>query len=104
MARMPHPPDTARTDGEVVPRPPDWSRAKVGNPAPCISCGRPALLRHPDTGRPHHRNCDEPAASAPAQQQAAAIQPCRFCLNPASLTGPEGKPEHWSCRRKAGVR
>jgi hypothetical protein len=88
----------------TTPLPPDWSRAKVGNPAPCVGCGRPALLRHPDTGQPHHRNCDEPAASAPAQQQANAIQPCRFCLNPASLRGPEGQPEHWTCRRKAGVR
>ncbi|MDQ0831951.1 hypothetical protein QF032_003795 [Streptomyces achromogenes] len=82
----------------------DWSRAKVGDPAPCIACGRPALLRHPETDQPHHRNCDEPAASAPAAQQEAAIRPCRFCGNPASLRGPEGKSEHWSCRRKAAVR
>lgn len=26
------------------------------------------------------------------------IPPCRFCGEPASLLGPEGKPEHWSCR------
>ena len=29
------------------------------------------------------------------------IPPCRFCGKPASLTGPEGKPEHWTCRQNA---
>ena len=28
------------------------------------------------------------------------IPPCRFCGEPASLLGPEGKPEHWSCRKR----
>lgn len=28
------------------------------------------------------------------------IPPCRFCGEPASLAGPEGQPEHWSCRRR----
>jgi hypothetical protein len=28
------------------------------------------------------------------------IPPCRFCGEPASLLGPEGQPEHWSCRRR----
>ena len=30
------------------------------------------------------------------------IPPCRFCGRPASMPGPEGKPEHWSCRRERG--
>lgn len=43
----------------------DWSGrdgaplATVGEPAPCVHCGRPALLRHPDTGRPCHKTCEE---------------------------------------------
>lgn len=28
------------------------------------------------------------------------IPPCRFCGEPASMPGPEGKPEHWSCRKR----
>lgn len=28
------------------------------------------------------------------------IPPCRFCGEPASLLGPEGEPEHWTCRRR----
>lgn len=27
------------------------------------------------------------------------IPPCRFCGEPASMPGPEGTPEHWSCRK-----
>lgn len=97
------PPDQTTPDD---PRPLDWSRAKIGDPAPCIACRRPALLRHPETGQPHHKVCAEPAVSAMADtvQQTAAIQPCRFCGNPASLQGPEDKPEHWSCRRTAAGR
>ncbi len=78
----------------------DWSRAIVGDPARCVTCGRPALLRHPETGRPQHKVCSEPAVTA-AVAQKAVILPCRFCGEPASLGGPEGKPEHWTCRRKA---
>ncbi|MDX3315192.1 hypothetical protein P1S61_40350 [Streptomyces sp. ME08-AFT2] len=90
----------------ATPHPPDWSRAKVGDPAPCIACGRPALLRHPDTGQPHHKVCSEPAVSTTVDtaQQNAGILPCRFCGQPASLQGPEGEPEHWSCLRKAAER
>lgn len=29
------------------------------------------------------------------------IPPCRFCGDPASMPGPEGWPEHWSCRKRA---
>lgn len=89
----------------ITPRLLDWSRAAVGDPAPCIACGRPALLRHPETAQPHHKVCDERVAPVPEPPpQTAAILPCRFCAQPAGLTGPEGKPEHWSCRRKAGGR
>lgn len=102
MARMPHHADTAPADGEAAPRL-DWSRASIGDPRPCVLCGRPALLRHPDTGEPHHKACSEPATPA-AVATKAEILPCRFCKAPASLRGPEGKPEHWTCRRKAVVR
>lgn len=147
-------------------RPLDWSRAKIGDPAPCIACGRPALLRHPETGQPHHKVCSEPEADVrvfhredgwvfsiePGTQpctvnrlpeggqdctatavwkvvksraltltlsvwcdghlsaehrvflSGAPITPCHLCGKPASLQGPEGRPEHWTCRRKAGGR
>ncbi|MGW3144883.1 hypothetical protein ACWDG1_09410 [Streptomyces sp. NPDC001177] len=37
----------------------DWRHAKVGDLAPCVLCGRPALMRDPDTGRPTHKVCAE---------------------------------------------
>jgi hypothetical protein len=41
----------------------DWSSrgipARVGALAPCQHCGRKALLRHPDNGRPCHKVCEE---------------------------------------------
>lgn len=86
--------------GQSTPPQIDWGRATVGDPEPCIACGRPALMRHPETGRPHHKVCAEPAAPAPTTGE-TSIQPCRFCGRPASLTGPEGKPEHWTCRQNA---
>lgn len=83
----------------------DWSRAIVGDPLPCVACRRPAILRHPETGRPHHKVCDEPAAPVPTpQEHTAAILPCHICGQPASLRSPEGKPEHWTCRKTAGDR
>lgn len=94
---------TGRPPDQTTPTRLDWSRAIVGDPAPCVACGRPALLRHPETGRPHHKVCAEPDAPAAAVEK-AEILPCRFCGQPASLRGPEGKPEHWTCRRKAGER
>lgn len=39
----------------------NWRHAKVGDPAPCVLCGRPALLRDPDSGVPKHKVCAEKA-------------------------------------------
>ena len=36
-----------------------WQHAKVADPAPCVLCGQPAILRHPDTGLPCHKVCDD---------------------------------------------
>jgi hypothetical protein len=35
-----------------------WRGAAVRDPAPCVACGLPAILRHPVTGKPHHKVCD----------------------------------------------
>lgn len=46
--------------GRILPPVPPveaWQHTKVGGPAPCIVCGRPAHLRHPDTGQPAHKVC-----------------------------------------------
>ncbi|GKQ37192.1 hypothetical protein [Streptomyces sp. A012304] len=94
---------TGAPPDQTTPARLDWSRAIVGDPAPCVVCGRPALLRHPETGRPHHKVCSEPATPA-ATVEETEILSCRFCGEPASMPGPEGKPEHWSCRRKAADR
>ncbi|HEY9372202.1 hypothetical protein [Streptomyces sp.] len=50
--------------GRVHGRLLDWRHASVGDPAPCVRCRRPALMRNPDTGRPEHKVCAE-AALAP---------------------------------------
>ena len=43
----------------------DWSRAAVGDPQPCVhGCGGNAILRHPVTGRPCHKVCDDARAAA----------------------------------------
>lgn len=45
----------------------DWSgkdggpKAGVGDLRPCATCGNPTMLRHPDTGLPHHKTCAEKA-------------------------------------------
>lgn len=88
---------TGRPPTQTTPTRLDWSRAIVADPAPCTACGQPALLRHPETGQPHHKVCDEPAG-LDTTVEPPAILPCRFCGSPASLRGPEGEPEHWSCR------
>lgn len=43
--------------------PVDWRTARVADLQPCVVCGRPALLRHPVTQRPHHKVCDPDAAT-----------------------------------------
>lgn len=45
--------------GTTVPPLLDWRHAHVGDPLPCVSCRRPALLRDPDTGKPRHKVCAE---------------------------------------------
>lgn len=35
----------------------DWTRAGTADAAPCLLCGRPALLRDPVDGRPCHKVC-----------------------------------------------
>lgn len=37
----------------------DWSNASVGDPQPCVLCGRPALMRSPEKGVPCHKVCAE---------------------------------------------
>lgn len=37
----------------------DWSKANVGDPAPCVICGKPAFMRSPDKGAPCHKTCAE---------------------------------------------
>lgn len=56
-------------DGEVRL---DWSRTAIGDPAPCVlGCAGNAILRHPMTGRPCHKTCDDARAAA---EQAATEQ------------------------------
>lgn len=35
----------------------DWRRAGTGDPAPCLICRRPAILRDPVEHRPAHKTC-----------------------------------------------
>ncbi|WP_034260710.1 hypothetical protein [Actinospica robiniae] len=54
------PPSTDFATGRLLPPVPPveaWQYAEVGDPAPCIVCGRPAHLRHPGTGQPAHKVC-----------------------------------------------
>ena len=37
----------------------DWRTATVEDPAPCVLCGKPALMRSPDRGVPCHKTCAE---------------------------------------------
>lgn len=42
----------------------DWSRATVADSQPCVHCHQGAILRHPITGRPMHKTCDDQRAAA----------------------------------------
>ncbi|GAA3037103.1 hypothetical protein [Streptomyces glomeratus] len=42
----------------------DWRHAQVGDPAPCVLCRSPALMRDPDTNQPKHKVCAEQALAA----------------------------------------
>jgi len=43
----------------------DWSAkgpngaATVGDPKPCVHCRKPAFLRHPVSGEPVHKMCEQ---------------------------------------------
>lgn len=37
----------------------NWRHATIGPLAPCVLCGRPALLRSPDKKVPCHKMCAE---------------------------------------------
>jgi hypothetical protein len=42
----------------------DWRGAGVAEPAPCLLCGRPALLRDPAERAPAHKMCVDALLSA----------------------------------------
>ena len=37
----------------------DWRQGSIGELAPCVLCGQPALNRSPVTGVPCHKGCAE---------------------------------------------
>jgi hypothetical protein len=37
----------------------DWRHADIGDPAPCVLCGTPALCRSPARDVPCHKGCAE---------------------------------------------
>lgn len=42
-----------------------WAHTKINNdPAPCILCDQPAIMRHPETGEPCHLICAQTEADA----------------------------------------
>jgi hypothetical protein len=47
---------TSATPGRVVL---DWRHARIGPPAPCVLCGKPAICRSPARGVPCHKGCAE---------------------------------------------
>lgn len=47
----------------------DWRHAIVGDPAPCVLCRRPALMRDPDTKQPKHKVCAESALAERRQAE-----------------------------------
>lgn len=55
--------------------------------------------RHSAEGHSRPRQQTEVAVDAMGQP----IPPCHICGKPASLRGPGGEPEHWSCRRQREI-
>ena len=52
----------------------DWRHARIGPPAPCVLCGRPALCRSPVKDVPCHKGCAEAWITAtPATQHPARL-------------------------------
>jgi hypothetical protein len=51
----------------------DWRKHHTGEPAPCVLCGQPALMRD-HTGAPCHKVCAEtlPASADPADPDVPA--------------------------------
>lgn len=60
----------------------DWTKATVSDPQPCTLCGQDAWLRHPQTGVPCRKACDDQARSI--KVGGAFPGPgceCRYCAN-----------------------
>ncbi len=56
----------AATPGHTTWGAVDWSRAPVartGTMGLCVHCRRPAFMRHPLTGQPCHKTCDDEYAA-----------------------------------------
>ena len=47
----------------------DWRHATIGPLAPCVLCGKPALLRSPDKKVPCHKMCAEKWLTAHSSDQ-----------------------------------
>ena len=57
----------------------DWRHGSIGELAPCVLCGLPALCRSPVTGVPCHKGCAETwiaAHAATAADRARLIRAC----------------------------
>lgn len=48
----------------------DWRRGQIGDLAPCVLCGKPALCRSPAKGLPCHKGCAEAWITANAKNAA----------------------------------
>jgi hypothetical protein len=48
----------------------DWTRGSIGELAPCVLCGTPALCRSPVKDVPCHKGCAEPWISTHAANPA----------------------------------
>jgi hypothetical protein len=46
----------------------DWAHTTVGDPWPCVICGKPAFMRDPYTGRPCHLICAKTQAHERGEQ------------------------------------